>query len=236
MNKTGAYILLILLAVVSYWIALVTDDDSWFKGFLAVPGVIASLSIVAKILIDSVAYERQKYLQSNQHMFELASQSPMAEVIFEKHAEFCQTYIAKLHQVIGELFARGACEEATNMGRELASIRIDYSPWISEEMSENLIPIEHALIDIGSSESLAEALRGDASRGHVRDQAMQNASKLTSEILEQREGEGELDAKSIKKKFVLEMARDIIDVNSFFKIRKFAISSALDFIDSSEAK
>lgn len=74
----------------------------------------------------------------------------MANVVFDKHVEFCEKYMEELHSTIVTLFSKGPSKEAIDHAKKLFQLRAKYASWITPKISDNLHPFEDELLKMGN--------------------------------------------------------------------------------------
>jgi hypothetical protein len=73
----------------------------------------------------------------------------MSKVVFDKHVEFCEAYMAGCQDVLGRLLRDGL--DARNLEiDELQTVPRKYQLWVSAEMSSTLEDFEGRIVDIGA--------------------------------------------------------------------------------------
>jgi hypothetical protein len=113
--------------------------------------------------IGNMARDYAAQLQESENRFTVAAMSHMANVAFDKHAAFCEEYMAEVDGTMGVLF-RGGPLNATVLenATTLRDIRAKYSVWLTPEIEEKLMGFETALSELGADAWLVKALeRGD---------------------------------------------------------------------------
>jgi hypothetical protein len=123
-----------------------------FKGIAAIPGIAAMCSALMQLWREERAHERAQELLFRQQDFALAAASHMADTAYDKHVAFCEAYIARTNQGLGELMRDGPSKGAWKMAGDLMDIRIRHATWLTTEIEAELIPFEAALGKIGASE------------------------------------------------------------------------------------
>ncbi|MPX92090.1 hypothetical protein [Salinivibrio sp. VYel1] len=88
----------------------------------------------------------------------------MANSVFDKHVEFCEKYLAEVHQTVVTLTREGPTKEALYHAGKLYTLRIEYTAWITPEIDEKLMPFEKAVRNIGAKSGLVGALSGAEGR------------------------------------------------------------------------
>lgn len=111
--------------------------------------------------IGHMAREYAAQLQESKNRFTVAAMSHMANVAFDKHAAFCEDYMAEVDRTMGVVF-RGGPLNATVLenASTLRDIRAKYSIWLTPEIEEKLMEFETALSDLGAEAWLVKALEG----------------------------------------------------------------------------
>ncbi|HDS15750.1 MAG TPA: hypothetical protein ENN66_03900, partial [Proteobacteria bacterium] len=105
--KKLTYLGAITVFVLSVAITITLPISELFKGITAMPAVGALIGALYQLLRDHAAHERQIQLQNKKHSFDLAVTSPMATIAFNKHAEFCEKYMKKIHETLRTLIRGG---------------------------------------------------------------------------------------------------------------------------------
>lgn len=75
----------------------------------------------------------------------------MATVAFDKHAAFCEEYVARVIKAMGELHDLGPSKNAYKIAHELVQLRQKHAPWVAASVIERLRPFEDALWSIGTT-------------------------------------------------------------------------------------
>jgi len=105
----------------------------------------------------------------------------MANVAFDKHAAFCEEYMAEVDGTMGVLF-RGGPINATVLenAATLRDIRAKYSVWLTPEIEEKLMEFETALSELGADAWLVKALErgGEEERQKAGNEAFMTFAKV----------------------------------------------------------
>jgi hypothetical protein len=139
MNKKFGlyYIGWIVITLFSFSALELFPIDSLFSKILQSIGISGILVIFIQSIIqfwrDRLIYERELALQNSQHDFTIGIASKMAEIAFEKHFKFCEEYIEVAYQALLGIGTTDA-EVINHNGRRLTGLRIQYSPWLTEEI------------------------------------------------------------------------------------------------------
>lgn len=107
------YIGLSIVFALSVVITLLLPVEEVFKGITALPAVGTMIGAVYQIFRDQASFERNKKLQHQQQIFNLATTSHMANMVFDKHVEFCEKYMMEVHETVRTLFREGPTKEAS---------------------------------------------------------------------------------------------------------------------------
>ena len=216
-----------LASAITTWLLPISDV---LKGVMALPGIGALVGALIQIFRDSSEYERKKYLQLDQQIFHLGANSHMSTVAFDKHVEFCELYMAEVHETIGTLFREGPTKQAMDCAGKLFGLKRNYAAWIPKSISLKLEPFENALHKIGALTHLVGALgRGDAEE---RSKAIDESYNLFTGVM----GLGKLketapdQKKEIAIENVKEEVRSILGINELFEIRNFIIKRSSEFV------
>lgn len=169
-----------LLSVGITWLLPIQDV---FRGIAAMPAVGALIGILYQSMRDLSAHERQSQLQDKKHFFDLAVTSPMASVAFNKHAEFCEKYIKEVHETLVTLISKGPTQQALSNSNRLYQIRLDYSAWITSDISLELEKFEVALRTMAAKYGYADAVRANPNKGESYLSALDESYQLFERIL-----------------------------------------------------
>ena len=138
-----------------------------YKGIASLPGVAGLTAALFQLVRDHAAHQRNLEIQQEQQIFNLGATSHMANSVFDKHVEFCEKYLAEVHQTVVTLTREGPTKEALDHARKLYTLRIEYTAWITPKIDKKLIPFEKAVRNIGAKSGLVNALSG--AKGQRRD-------------------------------------------------------------------
>ena len=156
LEKYYIYYISIVIFITSFTSSIFIQTNEIFKGLIALPSIVSLISVLYKIWIDNLAHERSIELQNRQQNFILGATSHMAEVVYDKHALFCEAYVSRLQKGLQEMYRDGASKNAIDIGRELVNIRQEHSTWLTKKIESELKIIETALIEIGAKEHLLD--------------------------------------------------------------------------------
>lgn len=200
---------------------LLPINEIW-KGITALPGIGALILALYKSWKD-------EQLQNKQQDFIFGTTSHMAEVVYDKHAEFCEDYIKKVQEGFHELLKDGASKSTGNIGRELVNVRQKHSAWLTKEIEASLRPFEQALITIGAKEHYLELSKLPI--GDKRNKIVDEIFRSLGLILNYEKPLNE-DEASLRIDEVIEKIRDILGINTLTKLRAKAITVAFKRLNS----
>lgn len=210
--------------------------DKLFKGIASTPAIAALLGALFQLFRDQAEFEKKKYLQQQEQIFNLGATSHMANIAFDKHVEFCEKYMKEVHQTISTLFAHGPSEKVDLHLGNLIEIKREYAAWISDEIASQLEPFEKALNEVGALSGLSNSLGKSNSLGEEDQQARKNAIKkmyqIFREILNLKKDPEIVENSEIAVEIVKKKVRSILGVEELTKLRKILINRALAFIES----
>ena len=226
-TKPKTYLFLSVVFIISLAVSLWLSDEL-FKGIATTPAIGALFAAIYQILRDHAAYEKEKELLQKQQFFSLGITSHMAEVAFDKHVQFCEQYIAEVHETILTFFKDGPTEKGENHARKLAQIRIDHDAWITEEITESLKDFEDAVFRIGSQARLSKSSRQD-----VAQKAYVKADELWDEILGDVVDKTKTRNENIAVESVKKKIREILGIEKLTQLRGVLISKAMASMENS---
>lgn len=167
-KRYRSYIVIAIVFMVSTFFAYVIPRGEFFQQLATIPLVGSLMALLVKILLDEASYQRelskleishQRELLKidSQNNFALAVSSHMANVAFDKHAEFSEKYAQKTHEALLLLFMKGPTEQALDMAAELYMIRREFTVWLTHDIDIKLGSFEKALREIGAGARLENA-------------------------------------------------------------------------------
>jgi hypothetical protein len=218
-----AYLISIVVIVISVCLVVKLPVSDSIKTYFSLPGILGLFSLLVQGWRDQVAHERTLDLQQKQHDFDLAVASHMTNVVFDKQVEFCEQYSQKLYDYVPKMFIEGPSKNALACASDLQNIRLKFSPWISSNLVNKLMPYEKALREIGALDMVKEAY-GAQSGGNVDPEIIKRMYKVFMDFLglsekTQKEPQSAADV-------ILEHLKDILDITDLEKLRHRAIKLA----------
>lgn len=223
LEKYFIYYVSIIIFIISFILSILIQTNEIFKGLIALPAIGSLLSVLCKIWIDNLAHERNIELQNKQQNFILGATSHMAEVVYDKHALFCESYVTRLQKGLQEIYRDGASKNAINIGRELVNIRQEHSTWLTKKIESELKIIETALIEMGAKENLLDY----QTTGEDRTKTVERVYRLLGLILGHEKSTNDEESKMAIEE-VIEIIREILGINALTDLRieatKLAVS------------
>lgn len=210
-----------LLSLISAWVLPIGEIQ---KGIFASPALLALIGAIYKIFRDEAKFEKDVILQDRQQIFSIGAASHMANTAFDKHVDFCEKYMAEVHETIIVMFREGESELALKHAANLADIRKLYAAWLTKEMNQKLEPFEQSLREIGSAAHFVKrtenSKRHQEARARKIDEAFANFCTLMN-IGEDNIIDGVCDIEEVK-----EVVKSFLGINELTKIREHLISEA----------
>ena len=217
--------MLLAVVVISFTIPWLLPVSDFFKGVSTIPGIGALSLAVIQLWRDKISHERQKELQRKQHFFNLGVTSHMASVVFDKHVDFCEKYIAQMYDGLEGLFRDGPTKEALSFSGKLAKIRIQYRPWLTEEMIEKVLPYEKALRNIGAYAFVEPNLPVGEERNRIIEKMFNTFSELT-EIKKEKELN-----EQIATELIINHLQQVLGIRELTLLRQKVIEAAVKSIE-----
>src|SRR3989344_5017640 len=178
------------------------------KDIIIFPGIGALCFLLNQLWRDNRAHERANELQNKQQDFVFGAASHMADVVYDKHAKFCEEYIERIQKGFQELLRDGPSRNAMIIGSELVNIRQKHSAWLTQEIEKKLKPFEQTLIKIGAKDGLIQHLQVGESRNKVIDEVYKFFGLILGHEKASNKEEAEVSLEQN-----IENIRDILGVN-----------------------
>lgn len=224
------YLLALLVFLLSICATVFLPIPDMFRGLASVPGVAALLGLVVQISRDQVAHERRLTLQQEAQSFTVSTASHMAIVAFDKHVIFCEAYFGKMNSGLKLLFGAGPTADALTLAEELKSLRGDFSPWLTEDIENQLFPFEHALRKIGAQSRLLEHLEVGDKRTQIVNQMYEAFGIVIG--MQKAAADEQTDIAATK---ILDHLRGILGIRELTALRRRALDSAMARGSNAEA-
>ena len=219
------YVALLLVFLLSAGLTWLLPAVALLREIAVIPAVGALLAAVFQILRDQAAFERQQLSQQQQQAFSLGATSHMANVAFDKHAEFCEKYVAEVHSTVETLFREGPTDKALKHVWNFAELRRHYAAWLPRDVVEGLDPFEKAVNRIGALSYLVDALRGTADLG--RQPAIAEMYDVFREVLEIPGDTPAERRPHVAIEAVKEQVRAILGIEHLTNLRRRLVQQAL---------
>lgn len=222
--RPALYIPLAVVAAVSFLGALLLPISDVAKTLTGLPFVGALFAALFQLIRDHSSFVKETERQRREHAFAVAATSHMSKVVFDKHVEFGEAYIAKLQELLGSLFAEGPTKKAIEYVRPLYDVRRNYRLWVSPSMATTLDEFEGKIVKMGASYGLWEAMQYEKGSNGKLDLAYE----LFNEIMELRRKNSDDPEIEIKKhqgyNYVIEHFQRILGVEKLTELRDSIIS------------
>ena len=219
---------LVIVFSLSFALAVFLPIDKIFKGIASTPAIVALIGVIYQIFRDQSAFEKEKYLQRKQQIFNLGATSHMANIAFDKHAEFCERYMSEIHVTVSTLFVNGPTEKVMEHVAKLVNIQKEYSAWVPKDIAIKLDPFERALNEIAANSHLVEVLRGEDQKG--RNNAVHKMYDIFKQVLNVEHKEITEENKDIAVEEVKQKIRSILGIDELTEMRKMLIQEAISFL------
>lgn len=225
-HRPSVYLVLLAVFLGSALVTATLPAYSVLKMISAVPALGALFAALFQVFRDQAAFERQLLLQQQQQAFSLGAASHMASKAFDKHAEFCEKYMAEVHLTVGTLFREGPTQKALEHASNLVQLKSQYSAWLTKGILDGLVPFEAALRRIGASSYLVDAIRSTGDSARLK--AIEEMYKVFKEVM----ALGETNAHSsdridITIESVEHRLRAVLGIEQLTAIRQRLIDQAL---------
>ncbi|MEX2170599.1 MAG: hypothetical protein WD851_14890 [Pirellulales bacterium] len=207
---------------------LLPDNHELLRGVIAAPGVTALLAALFQLMRDEADYEKRLDAQRREFQFTLGAASHMANAAFDKHAEFCEKYMKKLHEAVRTLFREGDTPAALDHAGKLYSLRQDYATWLTDRINSDLDEFESALRKLGADAGFIRSTTGHEGYAEQRALRIDRNFELFNRIL------GLKSSDNIQEKSMVEAlktkVRAILRVEELTKLREHLIEQASNAI------
>jgi hypothetical protein len=192
------------------------------QAVFAFPIAAALIGVLVLILRDVAAKQHAEWLASQNNAFNLSATSHMANVAFDKHVAFAEKYVLEVHRCMGELFRKGATEDAFGLACSLYNIRREYLLWETESITKNLDEFEQALQNMGAQMIGLRNLAPSEERTKKVDEVF----GILKKILDLRDAPESL-SDEIVGKMVIQRMRELLGVEGLTALRRHYQDEAL---------
>jgi hypothetical protein len=226
----GTYIGLTVVFIASLGCAYFLPMNEILRNIATAPAVAALVAAIYQLLRDQASFERQDYLQRQQQIFNLGTTSHMANVAFDKHAEFCEKYMKEVHETVGDLFRLGPKSQKVNDHlTSLIELKKQHAAWVPKEIALQLEPFEYAIRDMSMQAELAKDFQNEP--GDSRIKAIKAMYAIFHSVLNIEDKEITEKNEQIAVEEVKEKIRSILGINELTKMRKMLVSGAIRFLE-----
>jgi hypothetical protein len=216
------YLLLTLVAAVSFIAASTLPLTDVFRGITTTPGVAALFSILYQAYRDQRKHDHAMELQSHEQNFTLSTASHMASVTFDKHVAFCEAYLKTLGDGLAELFASGPAPSALALADSLLRVRAEYIAWLSPEIEASLEPLERALRKIGAGAHLMKSSPPGQGRAALVEEIYDSLGIMHGMVDAKTEEQQKIAAST-----VLERLRELLGIRELTTLRRHVLRTAM---------
>lgn len=149
------------ITIVTY---VLVDDAEFINWYFSIPAVGSLVSALFVLIKDYLAYERELLLQDRKNQFVVGASSHMANVAFDKHAEFAEKYVKEAQQALRTLFREGPTKDLLPHAAKLHSIQDEYVVWLTVSIEEQIDKFESAIRQIGAAAHLERQIHDTPGR------------------------------------------------------------------------
>ncbi len=229
-RSAWSYLGLSVIFLLSTGTYLLFPVESVMRYVAELPAIGALVAGLFQLVRDQAAFERQLALHQRQEAFGLGATSHMATVVFNKHVEFCEKYMAEVHDTVSTLFRRGPTKETFPHVARLVQLRRDYAAWLPREIDAGLEPFENAVNKIGALSELVAGL--GSSVPEARGSAVKQSFKIFEEMLNidgklPVNNQPEFAAEKVK-----EHIRAVLGVDQLTALRRKLVQRALQVVSN----
>jgi hypothetical protein len=226
------YLYLAIVFIASFMAAFLLPISEFFKGISSIPLAGTLIGALYQIFRDQAEHEKQLELQRKKQFFDLAVTSHMANTAFNKHVDFCESYMKKVHLAFLNLISDGPSRHALKDANELYKLRVAFEPWVTDEISIQLDRFESALRHLGAKAGYAESTRSDPNETASSQKTYIEAHGLWENLLAEllkKEVDSITNPTVEKTKAKI---REILGIEELTLIRKWVISQAVKSIET----
>lgn len=171
----------------------------------------------------------QQSKQSERERLKLAADSAgshMANVAFDKYAQFCEEYSEAFHKALDTLTQHGPSEKVLVNTVELYRIRRKWTIWITIDTDDQLDRFEKVLREIGASAGYVQATIGDPD-AHDRQLHISRMYEGVSQVMGLKEWAGKPIGDEHAHYALDALLRRILGTERFDELRSAVVSRAL---------
>lgn len=178
----GVLLLICALSFVAF--SLLQANHPQLATLLASFGGVGTLwGALYQLARDDALHQKQLDAQRREFQFSLGAASHMANAAFDKHVDFCEKYMAELHNLVSTLYQSPFSEGPWNLAKALTSLRQASAVWLTDKMNEDLEEFEDILRKWGSHGGFIESAAGIDGYAEQRRSAINRYFELFREVL-----------------------------------------------------
>lgn len=196
------------------------------KELAGVPLILALVAALFQIVRDQSAHERSELLMQYQNSFAIGATSHMANVAFDKHAEFCEEYIKESYAALQTIFREGPTSDALSHATALARIRERFAVWLTAKIENDLQPFETALQQMGASAGYVDSTVGDRTATQ-RKEHIDRMYKILAKLTNLKEWEGEELTDELAISTQIQQLRSILGTDELSELRQSLLIRAV---------
>ncbi len=224
------YVGLLIVFLLSFGCAYYLPMNEILKNIATAPAIMALVAAIYQILRDQAAFKRGTYLQREQQIFNLGTTSHMANVAFDKHAEFCEKYMSEVHDTVGDLLRHGPrSPKVKEHLYGLISLKKEYAAWVPKDVAQRLEPFENKLSEMSAQAGIVEDYQDQP--GQEKTNALRAMHAVYRSVLGMEKPDATIDDQEITAEDIKERVRSILGINELTKIRKLLVSGATKFLE-----
>ncbi|MGA2456928.1 MAG: hypothetical protein ABSF85_05140 [Terriglobales bacterium] len=186
-----------------------------------IPAIGSLLAALLLIFRDNIAYERSLLLLERQNSFSVGTTSHMANIAFDKYAQFAEEYVSEVLVTLTTLFRRGPCTEAFEHASTLRQIRNKWIVWLTPEIEATLNPFEDAIHRIGNCAHLVDQVPGAQP-------AITEMFRLVAEVIGNKEWDSKPLTGDIAVGKIVERIREILGIHELMLLRSELVKRAAE--------
>lgn len=225
-HKQRTYLGIIGVFLVSATVVALSKDISFLQGLAAIPLVGSLVSLLVQFLRDEAAHQRTLLLQDAQNQFILGASSHMANVAFDKHAEFSEDYVEEAQKALVTLLREGPSEEVLKHASTLYQIRNEYIVWLTPEVEDSLDPFEAALRTIGANAGYVKAIREQPGEGEARQKAINEMYNTFAKVMGFHEWQGKKLTNELAVTALVRKLRSVLGTEELTRMRGAIVKKA----------
>jgi len=223
------YVVAAILCVVSFVTASLLPTTDVIRSLITVPGVGALFIALFQLLRDEAAHVKALEIHDKQQLFNVGVTSHMANVAFDKHVEFSETYIKKMQEGLTELFRTGPPGESLRFAQDLQDIRLSFRAWLTGDVQAKIMPFESALREMGAIHIALEGMPPGANRSSKVDQIYKRFSEVAG-----IEHEGHVNEELAPGR-IMDHIQALLGVEQLCRLRKAVIEAAINTLEKSNS-